>query len=87
MALEAVLKKRATKLLELWGWYVVHIIQSNKNGINDTIAVRGGRHIWIEWKREGGRPRELQIFRHKELSAAGAESFVIDKIQDVEQFK
>lgn len=87
MELEAALKRKATNRLEGWGWLVVHIIQSNLNGITDSIAIRNGRHVWIEWKREGGKPRELQLFRQKQLTDCGAEVFNIDNLDSLEQFK
>lgn len=72
--LESELKKKCRLLLEKAGWYVVHIIQSNKNGIPDTVAIRRGETIWIEFKRPGKSidKKRLQAYRQKELTLHGA---------------
>lgn len=72
--LESELKKKCRLLLEKAGWYVVHIIQSNKNGIPDTVAIRRGETVWIEFKAPGKKidTEGLQAYRKKELQAHGA---------------
>lgn len=87
MELEAALKKRCSKKLEGWGWLVVHIIQTNRNGWPDTFIMRRGEAIWIEFKRLGKVPRELQEYRHKEIRGAGGSVFTVDKIEDIEKFR
>ena len=85
--MESVLKRKATKRLESWGWLVVHYIQTSLNGWPDTQIMRNGVSVYIEWKDLGKNPRELQLFRHKQIREAGAQVFVIDKIEDIEKFK
>lgn len=73
------------KFLEDCGWYVIKLIQTNKNGITDLLAIRSGRYIWIEVKRQGMVAKALQVFRHIELRAQGAE--VRTDIYSIEQIK
>ncbi len=79
---EADLQRSVIKTLEGRGWYVVKLIQTNRNGIPDLLIHRDGVTRYIEVKRPGEKPRPLQEFRHKELRKAGID---IDVITDISQ--
>lgn len=83
--LESPIKTKCRIALEKSGWYVVHVIQSNKNGIPDTIITRGGVTIWIEFKRTGvGIKKEgLQEYRKKELEKHGATHMVVSDFSQI----
>ena len=85
--LEASNQSKIIKYLERHGWYVIKLIQTNKNGIPDLLAIRSGRYIWIEAKRQGKTAEPLQQFRHAELRAHGAEVrtdiYSIDQLDDL----
>lgn len=85
--LESELKKKGSKLLESWGWMVIHLIQTNCNGITDTLCLRTGRAVFIEWKRPGQAPRELQLFRIRKLKEKGFQTFVITDLKQLEVLK
>ena len=85
--LESEIKRRGTKLLESWGWMVIHLIQTNCNGICDTLCLRTGRAVFIEWKRPGQAPRELQLFRIRKLKEKGFQTFVITDLKQLEVLK
>jgi hypothetical protein len=85
--LESEIKKRGTKLLESWGWEVVHIIQCNKNGYPDTLCLRAGYAVFIEWKQPGKQPRELQAFRIRKLQEKGFKTFVVTSLKDIEKLR
>lgn len=85
--LESEIKKRCTKLLESWGWEVVHIIQCNKNGYPDTLILRNSRAYFIEFKRPGKVPRELQLYRIRKLQEKGFKTYVVTSLKDIEVFK
>lgn len=55
-------------------------------GIPDICAVVHGRSVWIEVKRPGERPTELQELKMKELRKAGAWSKWIDNVDDAERW-
>lgn len=62
------------------GWLVVHLIQTNCNGIPDTMALRKGRCIFIEYKQPGEKPDPLQLYRHEQLHKAGFYVIVVDSM-------
>jgi HJR/Mrr/RecB family endonuclease len=59
------------KLIER-GWYVTKLIKTSTNGIPDLLAIKYGKAMFIEVKREGGRLSPIQELRIEELKAAGA---------------
>lgn len=81
--LESALKSRAKKELEKAGWLVVHLIQTNLNGIPDTMILKDGKAIFIEFKQKGKTARELQEYRIKQLKEHGFEAVVIDDMEEV----
>jgi hypothetical protein len=85
--LESAIKKQCTKLLESWGWEVIHLIQTSKNGIPDTLILRNSRAYFIEFKRPGQAPRELQLYRIRKLQEKGFKTYVVTTLKDIEVFK
>lgn len=85
--LESELKRRGAKLLESWGWMVVHLIQTNTNGIPDTIILRKSVIFFIEWKQPGKQPRELQAYRIRKLQEQGFKTFIVTCLKDIEPLR
>lgn len=85
--LESEIKRRGTKLLESWGWMVVHLIQTNQNGIPDTIILRKSVACLIEWKQPGKQPRELQQYRIRKLQEQGFKTFVVTDLKELEKLR
>ena len=83
--LESQLKAKAKKLLEQSGWLVVHIIQCNLNGWPDTMILKDGKAIFIEFKRPGKKARALQEYRMKKIREKGFEAMVIDDLKMIEE--
>lgn len=81
--LESAIKKRCSRQLEEWGWEVIHLIQTSKNGIPDTLILRAGRMVFLEFKRPGKRPEPLQEYRHKKLREHGFEVIVAKSLSDI----
>lgn len=65
--LESKIKTKVCARLRKNGWYIVHLIQTNTNGIPDTMCIRNGVVVFIEFKQVGKVPRALQLLRIKEL--------------------
>ena len=84
--LESALQSKIIIWLEKNGWFVVKIIQCNKNGIPDLMALRNGTAIFIEVKALGKKARPLQEFRINQLTKQGFTAKVIDKIEDDYEF-
>lgn len=85
--LESEIKRRGTELLESWGWMVIHLIQTNTNGIPDTLILRSGIAIFIEWKQPGKKPEELQLYRHKKLQDQGFKTLVVTDLKQLDQLR
>lgn len=85
--LESEIKRRGTKLLESWGWTVVHLIQTNCNGIPDTLILRRSVTHFIEWKRPGQKPRELQQYRIRKLQDQGFKTLVVTDLKEIEPLR
>jgi hypothetical protein len=85
--LESELKRKGTERLELWGWLVIHLIQTNANGIPDSLILRNGHIYFIEWKQPGQCPRELQQYRIRKLREQGFETLVITDLRQLEILK
>lgn len=82
--LESALKRKATALLESWGWMVIHLIQTNTNGIPDTLILRKSEAYFIEFKQPGKIPRELQAYRIRKLQEQGFKTFIVTSLKDIE---
>jgi len=69
---EQQIQSKKIKELEAQGYYVIKLINTNKNGIPDLIAIPPNSDVlFIEVKRPDGKVTKLQEFRHKELEEKG----------------
>ena len=80
---ESILQSKIIKHFELLGYYVVKIIQCNKNGMPDLMLLKEGHTFFIECKAEKGRLSELQKYRHEQLIEQGFEVRTIYKMQEL----
>jgi hypothetical protein len=85
--LESEIKRRGTKLLESWNWMVIHLIQTNTNGIPDTLCLRAGHAVFIEWKQPGKKPEPLQLYRHQKLKEQGFTTLVVTDLKQLESLR
>lgn len=65
--------------LRAWGWWAMAVYDSRNSpaGWLDVWAIRGDRIIYVENKREDGKPRPDQYETIARLCAAGAEVWVV----------
>jgi Holliday junction resolvase len=69
---EQQIQSKKIKELEAQGYYVIKLINTNKNGIPDLIAIPPNSDVlFIEVKRPDGKVSKLQEYRHKELEEKG----------------
>lgn len=69
---EQQIQKARIKQLESEGYYVIKLIQTNKNGIPDLVALHpSGEILFSEIKRPNGVLSKLQEYRLKELEKHG----------------
>jgi len=69
---EQKIQSKRIKQLEAEGYYVLKLVQTNKNGIPDVIAIPPDCGVlFSEIKTPKGRLSKLQEYRLKELEAHG----------------
>jgi Holliday junction resolvase len=69
---EQQIQSKKIKELEAQGYYVIKLINTNKNGIPDLIAIPPNSDVlFVEVKRPDGKVTKLQEYRHKELEDKG----------------
>jgi Holliday junction resolvase len=74
---EQQIQAKKIKELEAEGFYVIKLINTNKNGIPDLLAIPKGADItFIEVKKPGNKPSKLQEYRMKELREHGIKTQV-----------
>lgn len=84
--LESDLQSQIIDYGEQRGWFIVKITSPSRRGMPDVYAVRRGRHVWIEVKREGEAARAQQLRVKRLLEEHGAaEVFVVDRIEDARE--
>lgn len=68
---EQKIQTKRIKQLEAEGYYVLKLIQTNKNGIPDLLALKDGEILFSEVKCPSGKLSKLQEYRLKELKEHG----------------
>ena len=69
---EQQIQSKKIKELEEEGYYVIKLINTNKNGIPDLIAIPPNSDVlFVEVKKPDGKLSKLQEFRLKELENHG----------------
>jgi|TARA_R100000482_G_C5101747_1_gene135984 Holliday junction resolvase len=69
---EQAIQTKRIKQLEAEGYYVIKLVQTNKNGIPDLVAIPPESGVlFTEVKRPNGKLSKLQEYRLKELEQHG----------------
>ena len=72
---EQQIQTKKIKELEKEGYYVIKLINTNKNGIPDLLAIpKNSDVLFVEVKGPNGKASKLQEFRMKELEQHGIKS-------------
>jgi len=72
---EQQIQTKKIKELEKEGYYVIKLINTNKNGIPDLLAIpKNSDVLFVEVKGPNGKVSKLQEFRMKELEQHGIKS-------------
>ena len=80
---EAPFQKRIIAGLEKKGWYVIKLIQTNKNGIPDLLALKKGyRPLFIEVKGTGTHVAKLQEYRLGQLAKLDCDAQIWSPMDD-----
>lgn len=68
------------------GWMITKFEGGSENGWPDTVAVRKGVVVFVEFKKSGEVPRVQQLLRHDQLRAHGAIVTWFDNLEDAKEF-
>jgi Holliday junction resolvase-like predicted endonuclease len=82
---EAIIQSGIIKDYETDGWYVIKLIQTNKNGMMDLILLKKSITAFAEIKQPGKEPTDLQKYRAEQLRKQGFEVFTFTSRQDAAQ--
>ena len=82
-ALESDIQSKVIKEMEKYGWYVIKLIQTNKNGIPDLLCHKLGMTRYLEIKRPKLKPSPLQDLRHKEIMKHGIVVHTVTSVSDL----
>ena len=76
---ETALKQVCIQMLALQGWasWAIPASGYGKNGAPDRVAIKEGRHIWLEFKTGKRQLTQAQCEYIAELEAAGATVLVV----------
>ena len=83
MELESKIQSRIIGYLRANGYFVTKLSVTSTTGIPDVLAIKDGKALFVEVKRKGNKPSELQLYRIKELQSYGAECIVAYSIEDL----
>lgn len=76
------LEQDIRRFAERRGWLWMKFVSPGYAGVTDRIGIRRGRVIFLEVKKEGEVPRELQKEVHEEMRRYGAEVFWVDSLEE-----
>lgn len=85
---ETLLKEVCTTWLAMNGWqsyawFQQGMVPTSLKGMPDRIAIKGGQHVWIEFKAGKNKLRPAQELRKAELEAAGAIVLVVHTLDEL----
>ena len=82
---ETEIRGQLREFLEWQGWFVFYHLQGlgSYPGLPDLQAVKGGRTLYIEVKRPGGRQSTRQLKFQQELEAAGGTYVLARCLEDL----
>jgi Holliday junction resolvase len=81
--LEAQIEAAAVKAALEEGWYVAKFTSPQRRSVPDRIFIKGGRVVFIEFKRPGGKLTSGQEREIEKLRRHGAEVWVCYSKQEV----
>ncbi len=85
--LESNIEKTLKEKLRILGCLVIKCNVEGMAGMPDRLVlIPGGHSVFVELKREGGKPRPLQQHRISELNRLGFDALYINSIEQVLDF-
>ena len=81
--LEKQIQSKIKKELEKQGWLVLRPVSVSKSGYPDLWCLKDKTTVFVEVKRPGEKPTELQEHRHNELRREGFNVIIATSVNHV----
>jgi len=78
---ESVVETNVTKRFIERGWLARKLKWIGRVGAPDRLFAKGGRTIFVEFKKPGETPAPHQVREHARMKAAGIEVYVVDSTE------
>lgn len=78
--LESQIEKKVCDAAKKMGFWCRKFVSVNCRGVPDRIFAIDGRVFWIEFKRPGQKPTELQQIEHTRMRQNGLRVYVCDNV-------
>ncbi len=79
---ESYIELNAVDEAEAVGWWCRKVVWQGRRSAPDRVFAKGGRVVWIEFKRPGERPTVAQSREHDRMRAAGMEVYWCDDLNE-----
>lgn len=83
--LENKIKQESRGYLVSIGWKILHLVRVSDQGEPDTLCLKSGRIVFVEFKVPGEEPRPLQQYRIDELKRMGFTVFVLHSLEETKK--
>lgn len=79
------IKRQVKEYLDVKGWFNFPLIAGlgSYPGLPDRIAIKGGRVLFLEIKRPGGKQSKYQKQFQANIEKAGGEYILVDSIESI----
>lgn len=85
MTPEGVIESHLVSRCEKLGILCYKFVSPGNKGVPDRILIANGQTIFVETKKPGGVPRELQEYVIKKMRKSGATVYVADTKEDIDE--
>ena len=75
-----------TNYLKKEGWWITKLMMTTTSGIPDLLCIKGGKTIFIEVKKPGGRLSKIQEYRIAEIRKENIPVLITDNLQEVKEW-
>lgn len=76
----------AIRYAESRGWMITKFEGGSENAWPDTVAIRKGRVVFVEFKKDGEVPTPQQLLRHQQIRDHGGEVEWFDNLDAAKEF-
>lgn len=78
--LERDVQSKSARIARNTGWWASKYVAQGRRSAPDYIFAKDGRIFFVEFKREGQKPTELQEAEHEKMRSFGITVYVCDSV-------